>query len=70
MMSDLLSLLSTIFSVIASADLLGPALIFFFGALVGAWFYRYTLKRDPAKLELWAKELNELSAKAKDKLLK
>jgi hypothetical protein len=24
------------------------------GAPVGAWFYRYTLKRDPAKLEEWA----------------
>jgi len=36
-----------------------------FGA--GAWFYRWMLRRDPAKLERWAQELNDLAAKAKQR---
>jgi hypothetical protein len=34
---------------------------------VGAWFYRWMLRRDPAKLERWAQELNDLAAKAKQR---
>ena len=40
----------------------------FAGAAVGAWFYRWMLKRNPAKLEQWAQEANGLAALAKSKL--
>lgn len=33
------------------------------GFAVGAWWYRYTLKRDPAKLERFAQQINDASAK-------
>lgn len=45
---------------------------FFLGAVsavisfgFGAWFYRWMLRRDPAKLERWAQELNNLASKTK-----
>lgn len=34
-------------------------LYFALGVAVGCVFYRYMLKRDPAKLEAWAKAIKE-----------
>lgn len=31
------------------------------GVAVGAWGYRYWLKRDPERLEAWAKRLKALA---------
>lgn len=45
-------------TVMESLNLLGLALAFLFGLFVGWWSYRYTLKRDPAKLEELAKKIN------------
>jgi len=36
-------------------------LAFVAGAAVGAWGYRYWLKRDPERLEAWAKRLKALA---------
>lgn len=65
----MLDTLATILGFLINSGLVGPALLFFSGAAVGAWFYRYMLKRDPAKLELWAKEANALAEIAKKKAL-
>lgn len=35
------------------------------GGGLGAAFYRYMLKRDPAKLELWAAQVKAAAEKAK-----
>lgn len=53
---------------LTQSGLLGPAFLFFSGAGSGCWFYRWMLKRDPAKLERWAAEANALAALAKSKL--
>ena len=34
----------------------------------GAWGYRYLLKRNPAKLEQWAAQINAAAARAQAKL--
>jgi hypothetical protein len=36
---------------------------------VGCWWYRYTLKRDPAKLERLAAEADKLKAKLPPELV-
>jgi Tfp pilus assembly protein PilO len=41
-------------------------LVVYTGAVVMG--YRYMLKRDPAKLEKWAQQANELAARLKEKL--
>lgn len=38
-------------------DLISLATGLVIGALAGAWGYRYMLKRDPVKLEMWAAEV-------------
>lgn len=60
--------ITTVLSLIMQSGLLGPFLTFLAGGATGAWFYRYMLKRDPAKLEQWAAEANALAALAKSKL--
>lgn len=40
------------------------ALLFVLGVAVGAWGYRYMLKRDPAKLEEWADQIRAAKRKA------
>lgn len=45
-------------TVMESLNLLGLALAFLFGLFVGWWSYRYTLKRDPDRLEELAKKIN------------
>lgn len=37
------------------------------GFLVGFWFNRYMLKKDPAKLERWIAEAKALERKARSK---
>lgn len=37
-------------------ELIVDAAIFLVGAAVGAWGYRYLLKRDPETLEEWARK--------------
>jgi hypothetical protein len=43
-------------------------LYFGLGVCVGAWGYRYYLKRDPAKLERWAAAINAKADALKNKL--
>jgi hypothetical protein len=59
---------ATLFGLLLQAGLFGPTLIFLLGALTGCWFYRWMLKRDPAKLERWAAEAKKLGETAKDKM--
>lgn len=42
-------------------ELIVDAAIFLFGAAVGAWGYRYLLKRDPETLEEWARKARSLT---------
>lgn len=60
--------ITSIIGFAAQSGLMGPSLLFLAGGATGAWFYRYMLKRNPAKLELWAAEANALADKAKSKL--
>lgn len=62
------SLLTTVLPLFVQSGLMGPALLFFLGGCTGAWFYRYMLKKDPAKLEQWAAEANAAALLAKSKL--
>ncbi len=39
-------------------------LAFAAGVAVGAWGYRYWLKRDPERLEAWAKRLKSFAERA------
>jgi hypothetical protein len=38
------------------------------GAAAGAWFYRFMLKRNPAKLEQWAADAKRVGDLAKSKV--
>lgn len=68
MFDTLFDTIATILGLILDAGLLGPCLWMLLGFAVGCWFYRWMLKRDPAKLEMWAQEAKALAAKAKEKL--
>lgn len=59
---------ATVLSLFLESGLLWPSFIFLLGAATGCWFYRWMLKRDPAKLEQWAAEAKRLGNVAKDKL--
>lgn len=60
--------ITTLLNLLVQSGLLGPALLFFSGGATGCWFYRWMLKRNPAKLEQWAAEANALAALAKSKI--
>lgn len=45
-------------TVMESLHILALAFAFFVGLLAGWWSYRYTLKRDPDRLEELAKKIN------------
>ena len=58
----------TVLNLFIQLGLFGPILLLAVGFLIGCWFYRWMIKRDPAKLELWAAEAKRLGEKAKSKL--
>ena len=47
-------------TIMESLQLLFLALAFFIGLAAGWWSYRYTLKRDPARLEELAAKLRKV----------
>jgi hypothetical protein len=64
----MLDTVTSILGLFVQSGLMGPSVLFLSGAAVGAWFYRYMLKRNPVKLERWAAEANAVAALAKSKL--
>lgn len=56
----MLDTVTTVFGLLMQSGLLGPAFLVAVGFLLGCWFYRWMLKRNPAKLEKWAAEANAL----------
>lgn len=53
--------------IMTGLQIIGYVLVFVVGAAAGAWGYRYTLKRDPEKLEAWARAAKLAGEKAKDR---
>lgn len=68
MFDTVFNTVATVLGLLFDSGLFGPAMLFMLGALTGCWFYRWMLKRDPAKLERWAAEAKKLGDAAKDKL--
>lgn len=60
MIDTALNVVTATLGMLFQSGLLGPAFIFACGFAVGCWFYRWMLKRNPAKLELWAAEAKAL----------
>ena len=55
-------------TVMESIKIFGYLLAFAIGMAAGFWTYRYTLKKNPAKLEKLAAEAKRLGDKARDRL--
>lgn len=51
---------TSILGLLAQLGLFGPLLLLTVGFLLGCWFYRWMLKRNPKKLEVWAAEAKAL----------
>jgi hypothetical protein len=49
-------------------DLLVNAIVLVVGFGAGAAFYRYTLKRDPAKLDAWSAEIKAAQQRVRDRI--
>lgn len=53
-------IVTSVLGLIGQLGLFGPLLLLTTGFLIGCWFYRWMLKRNPAKLERWAAEAKAL----------